>query len=97
MMGHDSVHRPVVRAILGEALRKKAGRLHFVRVALERRPDGGLVARPSGSQSSGVLTSMVRGQGLAVFPAEAERMEAGDPVAVQVLDPGFFDGRDRGF
>ncbi|MEZ4354772.1 MAG: molybdopterin molybdotransferase MoeA [Myxococcota bacterium] len=97
MMGHDSVHRPVVRATLGEALRKKAGRLHFVRVALERRPDGGLVATPSGSQSSGVLTSMVRGQGLAVFPAEAERMEAGDPVAVQVLDPGFFDGRDRGF
>jgi molybdopterin molybdotransferase len=96
MMGHRAIHRPVVRARLAASLRKKAGRLHFVRVALERSGDE-VVADPTGNQSSGVLTSMIRGQGLAIFPLEAERLEAGDEVAVQVLDGGFFDREDRGF
>ena len=96
MMGHRAIHRPVVRATLAGGYRKKAGRLHFVRVSLERTPDG-LVADPTGNQSSGVLTSMIRGQGLAVVPLETEEVEAGTEVDVQVLDPGFFDLEERGF
>jgi molybdopterin molybdotransferase len=96
MAGHAAIHRPVVRATLAEPLRKRAGRLHFVRVALERS-ESGILARPTGNQSSGVLTSMIRGQGLAVFPLEAEKLEAGEEVAVQVLDTVFFDRTDRGF
>jgi molybdopterin molybdotransferase len=98
LMGHRAIHRPVVRARLTEPLRKKAGRLHFVRVALERTGPGETIeARPTGNQSSGVLTSMIRGQGLAIFPLEAERLECGEDVAVQVLDPDFFNRMDRGF
>lgn len=96
MMGHRAIHRPVVRARLAEGLRKKAGRLHFVRVALEA-DDAGWLARPTGNQSSGVLTSLIRGQGLAVIPLEAESLEAGSPVDVQVIDGGFFDRSERGF
>jgi molybdopterin molybdotransferase len=96
LMGHSALHRPVVRARLTETLRKGAGRLHFVRVRLERRDDE-IVATPTGNQSSGVLTSLIRGQGLAIFAAEAERLEAGSEVVVQVLDPGFFDRTGRGF
>lgn len=96
MMGHRAVHRPVVQARLAEDIRKKAGRLHFVRVALESTAEG-LVARPTGNQSSGVLTSMIRGQGLAVIPLESESVAAGSMVAVQVLDFGFFDRVERGF
>lgn len=99
MMGHERIHRPVVSARLTAPLHKKAGRLHFVRVSLHRDPDDeeSLLASPTVNQSSGVLTSMIRGQGLAIFPLEAEKCEAGDRIRVQVLDPGFFDRADRGF
>lgn len=96
MMGHRAIHRPVVKATLAEPIRKKPGRLHFVRVSLERCEQG-LLATPTGNQSSGVLTSLIRGQGLAVIPQESASVEQGATVDVQVLDPGFFDGVERGF
>jgi molybdopterin molybdotransferase len=96
MMGHGAVHRPVVRARFEGRYRKQPGRLHFVRVAIANTPDG-YVARPTGNQSSGVLTSLIRGQGLAIVPLESGDVEAGQSVAVQILDPGFFEGFERGF
>jgi molybdopterin molybdotransferase len=89
MAGRRAWFRPTLDAILGETLRKSPGRTHFVRVELAR--DGGeLRAVPTGSQSSGVLRSMVLAQGLLVFPAEAHELAAGARVRVQVLDPEFF-------
>lgn len=96
MIGHRSLFRPVVRARLTEKMTKNAGRLHFVRVALESRDDG-LHATPIGNQSSGVLTSLIRGVGLAIFPAERENLDVREEVEVQILDPGFFDRDERGF
>ena len=87
----------MIRATLTADYRKKAGRLHFVRVALERSSDGGVLANPTGNQSSGVLTSMIRGQGLAIVPLESDGIDAGREVDVQVLDPVYFERRDRGF
>ena len=86
MAGFTSLFRPLVDARLGEDLEKKPGRLHFVRVRLERRGDE-LVAHSTGNQSSGVLRSMLLAQGILIFPAEASRLEAGAPVRVQVVDP----------
>ena len=96
MMGYTRIHRPVIRAALGAPLRKQAGRLHFVRVALERKADG-WQATPTGNQSSGVLTSLIRGAGLAVFPRDATELAAGAEVDVQILDTQFFDRDERGF
>ena len=96
MMGHAAIHRPVVQARFEGDYRKKAGRLHFVRVEIEATEDG-IVARPTGNQSSGVLTSMIRGRGLAIVPLESEGVSSGETVPVQVLDPGFFDGHALGF
>jgi molybdopterin molybdotransferase len=90
MLGHARCFRPVIRARLAEPLRKQPGRLHFVRVTLEEGDDGVVVARSTGSQSSGVMRSLVQAQGLLVFPLEASELAAGDEVAVQVLDEGFF-------
>jgi len=89
MAGHRAVFRPTLRATLTHALDKRAGRLHFVRVQLDRGADG-VLATSTGSQSSGVLRSMTLGQGLLIFPAEATRLEAGAEVTVQVFDEGFF-------
>ena len=96
MMGHRALYRPVIRARLSEKLTKRAGRLHFVRVALELR-EGEWMATPIANQSSGVLTSMIRGDGLAVFAAESELLDAGSEVDVQILNSTFFDRTERGF
>jgi len=96
MTGHSALFRPLVRARVAERLAKKPGRLHFVRVELERRGDA-IVARSTGNQSSGVLTSMVRGHGLLVFPAEAHELREGDLAAVQVLDEACLASPEPGF
>jgi len=96
MGGRRAWFRPAVDAVLDEALRKKPGRTHFVRVSLERRADG-LHAASTGSQSSGVLRSMVDAQGLLVFAADASELPAGARVRVQVLDPEFFAAREPGW
>jgi molybdopterin molybdotransferase len=88
MMGHQAWFRPTLRVRLGERLRKSPGRLHFVRVRLERRGEE-VVARSTGSQSSGVLRSMTLAQGLLLFPAEASELAPGASATVQLLDPDF--------
>jgi molybdopterin molybdotransferase len=96
MTGHRNLFRPLVRARLAERLEKKPGRMHFVRVVLERE-DGGIVARSAGNQSSGALSSMVRGQGLLLFPAAASELAAGELAAVQVIDESFLASAEPGF
>ncbi|MEE9279199.1 MAG: gephyrin-like molybdotransferase Glp [Myxococcota bacterium] len=95
MMGHTRVFRPVESAILAETFEKPPGRLYFVRVVVEER-DGQRYAVATGDQTSNVLLSMVRADGLAIIPAEAERVAGGSEVLVQLLgrddlraDPGF--------
>ena len=96
MSGHARLHRPTLRARLGETLHKKPGRLHFVRVTLER--DGGdVVARSTGNQSSGVLTSLTRAQGVLLFPAEARELCEGAYATVQVIDETFLASDAAGF
>jgi len=97
MAGHRQLFRPTLAARLAEPLAKSAGRLHLVRVLLERREGGELWARPAGSQSSGVLSALARADGLLVFPAEAERLEAGAAVTVQLLERGVDAAAGRGF
>lgn len=95
MAGHAALFRPRVEAVLGETLRKPAGRMHLVRVRLVRR-DGAIVATTTGNQSSGVLRSMALAQGLLVFPAGATELAVGAKVSVQVLDEEFLAATDAG-
>jgi molybdopterin molybdotransferase len=95
MMGHRRVFRPVEEAVLVDGYEKPAGRLFFVRVTLEEEKDE-LRARVTGDQSSGVLLSMVRADGLAILPPEATSIPPGSRVPVQLLhrtdlreEPGF--------
>jgi molybdopterin molybdotransferase len=95
MMHHANLFRPVEPAILAETYEKPTGRMHLIRVRLEER-EGRRYAVSTGAQTSNVLLSMVRADGLAVIPAESERMSAGSEVLVQMLrrddlrvDPGF--------
>lgn len=82
---------PRVRATLQDDLRDGPGRARLFRVTLEQQPDGGLVARSTGSQSSGVLTGLGRGHGLCVVGADAPAPRSGDVVTVEVYDHGYLD------
>jgi molybdopterin molybdotransferase len=85
LAGRRSCLRPELPVRVLETLTKKAGRQHFVRVALERRGDE-LFASSTGNQSSGVLRSMTLAQGLLLFPEEATELPAGSRARVQLLD-----------
>ena len=91
MMGKRALFPPTVKARLAHTLDKKPGRLHFVRVQLERR-DGEVWATSTGTQSSGVLRSMVLADGLLVFARDASSIDQGQEVLVQVLNEDFLGG-----
>ena len=84
MEGKTRLAKPAVEAILEEDM-TSSGRRHFVRVIVEKR-DGQYYARTTGEQGSGVLTSMVKANGLAVIPEGVELVKAGERVTVQMLD-----------
>jgi molybdopterin molybdotransferase len=88
MMGHRSVLRPVRTAILGAPLKKKPGRVAFVRVRLARREDGALVATSAGNQDTGILGTHLRADGIAVLASERGDLAAGEAVPVQLTRPG---------
>jgi molybdopterin molybdotransferase len=73
------------RATLATDYEKPAGRAHAARCALELTEDGWLV-RPHPRQGSNVLTSMVAADCLALIPAAATRVAAGETVEIELLD-----------
>ncbi len=82
-LGAEVVDRPVRRARLAEAVVSRAKRRDFLRVRLEEQ-NGDWLARLTGTQSSGAVTSLAKADGLAVIPEAAERLVAGAPVDVIV-------------
>jgi molybdopterin molybdotransferase len=90
MGGHRSYGRPVVQAVFQEKFSKRNDRRHFLRGILSRDKDG-LTVRTTGDQGSGILTSMVKANGLIDVPEEVERLNPGDVVNVQVLSSQFWE------
>ena len=88
MGGHRSWQRPVVQAVFQEKFSKHPDRRHFLRGIL-RRENGVLTVRTTGGQGSGILTSMVKANGLIDVPDEVERLNPGDIVNVQLLTRNF--------
>jgi molybdopterin molybdotransferase len=86
MAGMASVHLPHTEATLSEPLIKKPRLTEFVRCILEG-PAHDLRARSTGTQSSGVLSSLSAGHGLIVTPQDAALVEAGTRVKVLLLKP----------
>ena len=74
-----------ISARLSTAIERKDGRRHYLRVRL-RRDSGGVYADLTGDQGSGILTSLVQADGLAVIPEDARRLEAGAEVRVLLLE-----------
>jgi molybdopterin molybdotransferase len=89
MSGFKDLFRPMLQAILREDISKKAGLAHFIRCRLILEK-GKVYATTTGEQGSGILSSMVKAQGLIVLPREQTLARVGDAVKVILLDPSFF-------
>lgn len=89
MSGHTKLFRPTILAELGEDLEKKAGLTYFLRCRLIRENDK-ILATTTGEQGSGILSSMVKAQGLIVLPAEVTKARVGQKAKVLLLDENFF-------
>jgi molybdopterin molybdotransferase len=74
---------PTITAILGEDLRSD-GRRSYLRVKLKRE-NGQWIARTTGTQSSGALSSMVLADGLLIVPEDVSLAAAGTPLPVRLL------------
>ncbi len=85
MMGKELTPRPTVQAILDDPVNNYDGRRVYARVVVYRE-NGEYRARLTGNQSSGVLTSMARANGLAICPDDRSRLESGETATVQMLD-----------
>ena len=85
MLGHEDTSKPMVDAVLDDAIRSKDERRHYVRVLVERREDG-YHASLTGAQGSGILTSMVKANAFAVIPEEWDDAPAGSRVQVMFFD-----------
>jgi molybdopterin molybdotransferase len=88
-MGRKDRHLRLVDAVSDQAFKVRPGRAKLERVQLGFR-DGSLRCWSTGNQSSGVLSSMVKADGLLMIPADSSGYEAGDRVRVQLINPRWF-------
>ena len=86
MMGSTAQPAPLLKAKSLEPLRKKAGRTEYQRGFVSSAPDGTLHVRTTGNQGSGVLSSMVQGNGLIVLHHTQGNVAIGDEVDVMMFD-----------
>lgn len=84
MQGFREWPWPRVRARLRDPIPRKDNRRHYLRVRLHETPDG-LEATLTGDQGSGILSSLVKADGLAIIPEDADHLPAGTEVQVLLL------------
>ena len=85
MLGKTDFHKPSIKAVLDEPIYNTDGRRVYARAIVTKR-NGAYHARLTGHQSSNILTSMARANGLAICPEDQPKKDAGEMVEVQMLD-----------
>jgi molybdopterin molybdotransferase len=87
MMGREDSGRPRIHVYFEEDVRNSFGRMHAMRVSLEKTREGWL-ARSVGAQGSGLVSSLTKADALALIGPESEGVGAGDLVEAIVLREG---------
>ncbi len=85
LAGDARPFRRVLRAVLAEPVRVAAPLTHFLRATLATDGEGALVARLTGPQGSGLLSSVAAADALVVVPAGVRELPAGAAVRVLLL------------
>ena len=86
MQGHSALFRRTVTVTVEEDVKIGARLTHFLRAIVARTGDGTLVARLTGHQSSGALTSMAKANALLIVPATSPRVSKGSQLKALMLD-----------
>ena len=89
MLGLTNPYRGTVPVRISEAYRSGTSRRDFVRATVEQR-DGVLTASVTGSQGSGILTSMAEANALVIVPSEMQGVAAGETLQAILLDGSDF-------
>jgi molybdopterin molybdotransferase len=87
MMGREDMGRPRIQVYFEEDVKNNFGRMHAMRVSLEKTEKGWL-ARSVGAQGSGLVSSLTKADALALIGPESEGVRAGEPVEAIVLREG---------
>lgn len=95
--GHAAPFRPTTLAVTREAFPSNPGLSCFHRVVLSRAENGGMQARLSGKQGSGLVTSLGDAAGLAVVPSAMNACPAGTELRVILLDDEMGSSPNPGF
>jgi molybdopterin molybdotransferase len=91
MAGQPLPFRRAVPVRMAEAVSLKPRLQHFLRAIVDEAP-GGSLARLTGPQGSGILTSMVKANALLVIPeGQFETAAGSEQVAILRNDPGHTD------
>lgn len=85
MLGHTYLHRRPVPVTLAEPVRIGARLTHFLRAVVTVDDAGMTIARLTGPQGSGILTSMARANALLIVPEDRPRVEAGETLHALLL------------
>jgi molybdopterin molybdotransferase len=85
MLGRTDLARPTLQATLVDEIAHKDERRHYVRVRVETHGSE-IRAHLTGEQGSGILSSMVKANALAVIPEDWDHAPAGAQVQVMMLD-----------
>lgn len=88
LSGHRRLFRRAVPVRMAERAETPGALTHFLRVKLGEPEDGLPTASLTGSQSSGVLTSMANADALLIVPEDTEVVEAGAEMVAMVLSDG---------
>ncbi|HUI64867.1 MAG TPA: bifunctional molybdopterin-guanine dinucleotide biosynthesis protein MobB/molybdopterin molybdotransferase MoeA, partial [Bacteroidota bacterium] len=87
MLGRSSLFPSQFTAITDEPLSKKDGKRHFIRGIA--RGDGGVIrVRTTGTQSSAVLSSLLKANCLIILPEQTSAVPSGASVTIEFFrDP----------
>ena len=85
LLGYPTFFRRAVPVRVAEPLHFPARLTHFLRAVVEEL-EGGRVARLTGPQGSGILTSMAKANALLILPAERDEVASGETLSAILLD-----------
>jgi molybdopterin molybdotransferase len=96
-LGRQALYSPTVRVRLQEPISTKGTLTHFLRAQLTRAQDGTWLAKLTGPQGSGMISSMAHADGLLVVPEAIDELERGAYADVIRLDTADHTQNELGF
>ncbi|WP_448548844.1 molybdopterin molybdotransferase MoeA [Thalassotalea fusca] len=87
LQGQNKAEPLLLSAITTHDIKRGKGRKEYQRATLHKNETGDLLVTATGSQGSGIMTSLAYGECYIVIEAEQGRIEAGSQVNVEMFGP----------